>query len=189
MEMCLRHGCIVFILFGALGCAGASQSVYVDQKPSGETTYETREMRLDDFEWTSGLQKKNRFYLQITGSCRGAECVPSQYWLNFIKEGPQPVTVEGREVTLTVGSETLTWEDPQTRDAGQTSTIRSGTFLKVDVTSKQLSTIGASRRLTGTIGGERFSVSHRERAPIRALLSRLEQRTDESVTSVSQGRR
>lgn len=178
----VRQGLVAFfvVVFFA-GCAGTSEPVRVSyNRSSGETTYETEEMRLEDIQITSGIQQKNRFYVQVSGACTGEDCVPSQFFLRFIKEGPQPVTTEGREVTLTVGSETLRWEDPQSRETARTSTIRSGTFTKVDLSSKQLSTIGGGSSVKGTVGGERFSIPYQNRAPIRALLSRLEQTEDES---------
>lgn len=183
----------VFAIVFFAGCAGTSEPVRVSyNRSSGETTYETEEMRLEGIQMTSGIQKKNRFYVQVSGACTGEDCVPSQFFLNFIKEGPQPVTITGREVTLTVGSETLRWEDPQSRETVRTSTIKSGTFTKVDVSSKQLSTIGGSSTVKGSVGGERFRIPHRNRAPIRALLSRLEQTGSEPSkegTSTSGGMR
>lgn len=175
-------GVVLFLALFLGGCAGTSEMISVEENSSGETTYKTQKMRLDDFHLSSGLQKRNRFYIQISGTCAGDDCAPSGYTLSFIKEGPQPVTMEGRGVTLTVGSETLSWEDPQTRGGSvRTSTVRSGVFTSVEVSSKQLSTMGAARTLTGTCGGEQFTLTHQERAPIRALLSRLEQKSSESA--------
>ncbi len=176
------------LLVGLLlvGCAGSSKSVEVAyDRASGQTTYETREMRIEDIQMTSGLQQRNRFYVQILGTCTGDDCVPSQYSMRFIKEGPQAVTVEGRDVTLTIGSETLRWEDAQTRDAGQTATIRSGVFAKVSLSSKQLSTIGGGSSMRGTVCGERFTLPYRTRSPIRSLLTRVEQGGTEASDNAS----
>jgi len=128
-------------------------------------------MRLSDLQLTTGLQKENRYYVQVVGACSGRDCAPSEYTINFIKEGPQAVTLSSRDISMTVGSETITWEDPQTREVTQTSTIRSGTFAKIDVSSGQLSTIGGVSTVTGSVGNEGFSISYESRAPIRHLLS------------------
>lgn len=162
-----------------VGCASSSKSVKVSYDEDGrETTYETEEMRLDGLQMSTGLkQTDNRYYVKVVGSCRGKDCVPSQYNLNFIKEGPQPVRIEARDVTLKIGTETMRWEDPQTRNVSQTTTIRSGVFASVEVSSKQLSTIAASSTVNGTVGGERFNLPHPNRSPIRNLLSRLEKDT------------
>lgn len=141
---------------------------------SNQTTYETRQMRLDGVSMTEGLEKDNRFYVQITGTCTGQDCVPRMYTMNFVKEGMQSVQLEGRGVRLTVGTETMSWTDPQSRAVNRTSTIRSGTFAKVEVSSEQLATIGGVRGVSGSVGGASFSISHETRAPIRKLLSRLE---------------
>lgn len=172
----MRRGCVVlFAMFFLVGCAGSGESVNVSyDRSSGTTKYETSEMRLDDIEMGSGLETEDRFYVQIAGTCTGNDCAPSQYSLRFIKGGQRGVTVEGRDVTLTVGSETLRWRDAMTRETTQTSTIRSGAFAKVSVSSKQLSTIGGASTVKGTVCGERFTLPYRTRAPIRTLLSRLE---------------
>jgi len=164
------------------GCATSSQPVTTTyDSTSNRTTYETGEMRLNGLELTSGLQKRNRFYMQVVGRCKGEDCVPSSYDLHFVKRGPQPVNLEARTLSLTVGTETLKWNDPQTREVTQTSTVRSGTFAKVDVSGRQLSTIGNVSNVSGSVGGNSFSISHENRAPIRSLLSRLEQVPADSV--------
>lgn len=177
---------ILFVGLLLVGCAGSSKSVEMAyDRASGQTTYETREMRLEDIHMTSGLQQRNRFYVQILGTCIGSDCVPSQYTMRFIKEGPQAVTVEGRDVTVTIGSETLRWEDAQTRETGQTATIRSGVFAKVSLSSKQLSTIGGGSSMRGTVCGERFTLPYQTRSPIRSLLTRLEQEGSGASDNVS----
>lgn len=123
---------------------------------------------------------ENRFYMRVVGACAGEDCVPTSYALHFIKEGRQSVQLEGRGVSLTIGTETLSWKDPQNRSVNRASTIRSGTFARVEVTSEQLSTIGGVNKVNGTVGGEGFSIPHKARAPIRRLLMRLEKGTDDS---------
>lgn len=175
MTSSLRSGWIFFFAVLLLvGCTGPSETVSVTQRSSGKTTYETQEMRLKDIQMTNGLQQANRYYVQVSGTCTGKDCVPSNYSLAFIKEGPQEVTLSGREITITIGSETLRWEDPQSRETNRTATIRSGVFARVNVSSKQLSTIGASSKMRGSVGGESFTLPYRNRSPVRALLSRLE---------------
>jgi len=183
-----REGILLFAGLFLVGCAVSSSPVRVTQKPSGKTTYETREMRLEDIQLTEGLQRENRYYMRISGTCTGEDCVPSSYSLAFIKEGPQSVTLDGREVTLTVGSETLEWEDPQARETNRAATIRSGVFARVDVSSKQLSTIGGSSKMRGSVGGARFTLPHRNRSPIRTLLSRLEKTSSASSDDSSSGK-
>jgi hypothetical protein len=178
---------LVAVLF-LVGCTGPSRSVNVTQKSSGETVYETQEMRLKDIQMTSGLRQQNRYYVQVSGTCTGTDCVPSTYSLSFIKEGPQEVTIVGGEVTLSIGSETLRWEDPQSRETTRRATIRSGVFARVDVSSKQLSTFGASREVSGTVGGEGFRLPYRSRSPVRALLSRLEKVSSASSDEGSTGK-
>lgn len=183
MTSSLRLGWVfLFAVLLLVGCAGPSETVSVTQSSSGKTTYETQEMRLKDIQMTNGLQQENRYYVQVSGTCTGKDCVPSNYSLAFIKEGPQEVTLSGREITITIGSETLRWEDPQSRETNRTATIRSGVFARVNVSSKQLSTIGASSKMRGSVGGESFTLPYRNRSPVRALLSRLEK-----VASASSG--
>ena len=171
-----RHCAVLCTALLLTGCAVSSEPVQVaHDRSSGKTTYETRQMRLEDIQMGSGLGRKSRFYTKVSGTCLGKDCAPSQFTLSFIKEGPKEVTVEGRDVTLTVGSETLRWEDTQTREANRTATIRSGVFARVRLSSKQLSTVGAGSTLRGTACGERFTLPHETRAPIRDLLARLEQ--------------
>ncbi|MFB6273650.1 MAG: hypothetical protein ABEL51_12225 [Salinibacter sp.] len=68
----------------------------------------------------------------------------------------------------------MSWDDPMGRGINQTATIRSGTFVQIALTSKQLVTIGGAKEVSGTVAGGRFSISHDARAPIRRLLSRIE---------------
>jgi hypothetical protein len=140
---------------------------------SGATVYETDQVKLDDVNVTSGLSREVEFYLQVVGRCEGRNCAVSQYALIFGKEGAQPVQLTGRDVTLSIGSETMSWEDPQSRSIDRSSTIRSGTFARVALSSNQLSTLANVSNVTGTVGDVDFSISHEERAPLRALLSRL----------------
>jgi hypothetical protein len=178
----------LFVALLLVGCTGPSRSVTVTQKSSGKTVYETQEMRLKDIQMTSGLQKQNRYYVQVSGTCTGTDCVPSTYSMAFIKEGPQEVTIVGRTITLSIGSETLRWENPQSRETTRRATIRSGVFARVNVSSKQLSTIGASRGVSGTVGGEGFRLPYRSRSPVRALLSRLEKMSSASSDDGSPGK-
>ncbi|WP_158666499.1 hypothetical protein [Salinibacter altiplanensis] len=182
MNVHAQKGWFVFVLvFLIAGCGSSSPPVQITQDASsGQTTYKTRQMPLSGIEMTQGLETGNRFYMQVVGTCASQDCVPRSYALRFIKEGTQPVQLEGRGVSLTIGTETLTWKDPQNRSVNRTSTIRSGTFARVEVTSEQLSTIGGVNEVSGTVGGEGFSVSHEARAPIRRLLTRLEEDVDDS---------
>ncbi len=180
---------VLVLVFLIAGCGSSSPPVQITQDASsGQTTYKTRQMRLSGIEMTQGLEKGNRFYMQVVGTCTSQDCVPRSYDLHFVKEGMQSVQIEGRGVSLTIGTETLSWKDPQNRSVNRASTIRSGTFARVEVTSEQLSTIGGVDEVSGTVGGEGFSISHEARAPIRQLLRRLEEGPDESSqASSSQG--
>lgn len=182
MNVTAQEGWFFFlIVFLIAGCGSSSQPVQMTHNAtSNQTTYETRQIGLSGIQLTEGIERSNRFFVQVVGTCTGQDCVPRSYALHFVKEGMQPVELEGRGVTLTIGTETLSWNDPQSRSVNRTTTIRSGTFAKVEVTSEQLSTIGGVNEVTGTVGGESFSISHEARAPIRQLLTRLEQRTAES---------
>ena len=158
-----------------MGCATSSAPVEKKYDETSErTTYTTDEIRLDGVEATSGLSKKNRYYVQVQGVCSGQDCVPARYTLDFVKEGTQPIKLTGRDVTLTVGTETMAWNDPQNRRVTQTSVIRNGTFVTVQVSQKQLVTIGSVSEVTGSVGNISFQMSHGERAPIRTLLSGLD---------------
>ena len=187
MKDSVRAGWLfVVVTLVIVGCGTSSQPVQITHSvSSNQTTYETRQIRLSGIQMTEGLERGNRFYMQVVGTCTGEDCVPRSYALNFIKEGMQPVQLEGRSVSLTIGTETLSWKDPQNRSVNRTSTIRSGTFAKVEITSKQLTTIGGVNEVTGTVGGEGFSLSHEARAPIRKLMARLEKRTDSSAGTPS----
>ena len=156
------------------GCATSSKPVEVSYEgSSNRTTYETKEMRLEGMQVTEGLEQDTRFYVRVSGSCTGRDCAPRTYTMSFIKEGMQSVRIEGRNVRLKVGTETMSWEDPQSRNVNQTSSIRSGTFAQISLTSKQLTTVGSVRSVNGTVGGMSFSIPRETRAPIRKLLSRL----------------
>lgn len=182
VTMVQKSPVFLFLALFLAGCAASSQSVEVSYDDSSrQTTYETAEMQLEGMDMTTGLQKEeNRFYVRATASCEGKDCVPSQCTLDFIKEGPQPVSIAGKDVTLQVGTETLRWKDPQTRKTTDATMIRSGTFVSVKVSNKQLATIGGSSKVYGTVGGEKFTIPHQNRAPIRMLLSKLEKTTEES---------
>ena len=166
---------LLSVAFVIAGCATSSQPVEVKyEKASEQTTYLTDEMRLGGVEATSGLSRDNRYYIQIEASCSGEDCTPAQYTLSFVKEGTQPIKLTGRDVALTVGTETLQWSDPQNRRVSQTSVIRNGTFARVKVSPEQLVTIGSVSEVSGTVGNINFDIPHQNRAPIRELLSRLE---------------
>lgn len=98
--------------------------------------------------------------------------------MKFIMEGTQTVELGERDVTLSVGTETITWDDPQTREVNQTTTIRSGTFAKVSISSGQLSTIGSVSEVRGTVGTAGFTIPYDNREPVRTLLSEVEQKGD-----------
>lgn len=175
------RGIGLFLVCLIAGCATSSEPLEVSyEASSNQTTYETKEMRLDGMQVTEGLERDNRFYVKITGSCMGQDCAPRKYTMRFIKEGPQSVTIEGRNVRLNVGTETITWTDPQNRDVNRTATVRSGTFTQIKLTSEQLTTVGSVRNVDGTVGGASFSIPHDTRAPIRKLLARLGREVDSS---------
>lgn len=177
------------VIFGLLllsGCATSSEPVeemYDDT--ANRTIYRTSKIRLSDIQMTAGIQKQNRFYMRVVGRCSGQKCTPSEYSIHFIKQGTQSVTLGGRDISLTIGTETITWDDPQTRDVNQTTTIRSGIFAKIQVSSGQLSTIGAVSEVTGSVGGTGFEIPYENRSPIRALMSQLEGRKEAASRSSS----
>jgi len=182
MSSFTRPSWFCLIVAGLLvGCATSSQPVEVSyDASSNQKAYETKQIRLDDMRMTEGLERDNRFYVQVSASCMGQDCVPERYTMSFLKEGPQSVRIEGRDVRLTVGTETMTWEDPQSRNVNRTSSIRSGTFARIELTSKQLTTVGSVQSVSGTVGSASFSLSHKARTPIRKLLSRLEKEAGSS---------
>jgi len=158
------------------GCATSSQPVAISYEASSDrTVYETEDMELGDVDLATGLTKEIQLLVRVVGECRGKDCAPSQYQLAFGKRGPQPIQLPGRDVSLQVGTETITWSDPQNRRIEQRTEIRSGTFARVDLTAKQLSTLANVSDVDGTVGGVRFELPYEERAPLRSLLSRLEE--------------
>lgn len=142
--------------------------------------YETDPMELDDVNLTSGLSRKDGLYIRVVGQCAGEQCAPSDYTIIFGKDGFQPVQLQSRDIALSIGSETMSWEDPQSRSVDQGSTIRSGTFARVDLTAEQLSTLASVSNVRGSVGDVGFSISYEERAPLRALLSRLSEAENEN---------
>lgn len=175
---------VVLLSFLVLGCATSSAPVEVSYDTSeNQRSFQTQKMPLQDVRLTSGLSKQPRFYLQIEGNCSGEDCKPREFRLNIIKEGMESIEISGRDLTLTVGTETLEWEDPQNREVSQTVTIRDGSLVKVNISRQQLVTLGSVSNVHGTVGGTSFSVSHEDRAPIRNLVSRLESDDSESSSS------
>lgn len=174
---------VCWILLGLLtGCATTSQPVAVSyDTEAGQTVYETDQMELGDVDLATGLTKQSELEAHVVGECRGRDCAPSQYQLAFGKRGTQPIRLPGRDVSLQIGTETITWTDPQNREVDQRTEIRSGTFARVTLTPKQLSTLANASDVDGTVGGVRFELPYEERAPLRTLLSRLE-RTESQET-------
>lgn len=174
-------------LLGLLaGCATTSRPVAVSyDADAGRTVYETDQMQLGDMDVATGLTKKVEFQVRVVGECRGRDCAPSQYQLAFGKKGAQPIRLPGRDVSLQIGTETMTWADPQNREVDQRTEIRSGTFARVGLTAKQLSTLANASDVHGSIGGVRFDLPYEERAPLRTLLSRLEETASQKPDSSS----
>ena len=174
------------LLLGLLaGCATTSRPVVVSyDAEAGRTVYETDQMKLGDMDLATGLTKEVEFQVRVVGECRGRDCAPSQYQLAFGKRGTQSIRLPGRDVSLEIGTETITWADPQNRQIGQRTKIRSGTFARVGLTAKQLSTLANASNVDGTVGGVRFELPYEERAPLRTLLSRLKE-TESRETDAS----
>ena len=176
-----------WILAGLLvGCATSSEPVAVSYDTASEqTVYETGGMQLGDIDIATGLTRQIEFQVHVVGACQGKDCAPTRYELEFGKRGPQPVQLPGRDVSLQIGSETITWRDPQNREVDRGTQIRSGTFARVDLTPKQLSTLANASDVDGTVGGIRFELSYEEREPLRRLLSRLEKTESEKEEASS----
>ena len=185
--MCSSFRGVCWILLGLLaGCATTSRPVAVSYDAEADrTVYETDQMQLGDVDLATGLTKQIELEAHVVGECRGRDCAPSQYQLAFGKRGAQPIRLPGRDVSLRIGTETITWTDPQNREVDQRTEIRSGTFARVDLTAKQLSTLANASDVNGTVGGVRFELPYEERAPLRTLLSRLEKTGSEENGSSS----
>ena len=181
------------IVFFVVGC-GTSEPVKRSYSSlSDETKYTTQRMRLSDMNLQSGLSSPARFYLQVQGHCEGKGCTPSQYALRFIKEGQTEVRLTSRQVELTVGDKTMTWEERHNMTeltSGSTLQdpvrIRSGTVVTVYVSGGQLSTLGSVSSVRGKLGNASFDLSHDARAPIRALVGELEKTATSSGGSSGQ---
>ena len=172
---------VALLLVSAVGgCASSSGPVRVSYSEStNEKTYETRLIQLRDIEVQSGLSSPGRYFVQVTSSCTGEDCTPSTYTLRFLRKGRQEVRMASQEVSLTVGDETIQWQDPRmTQPSGnavdEPIRIRSGTVCTVQVSGGQLATIGSVRSVNGQLGNSDFTLPYDGRAPIRQLVARLD---------------
>jgi hypothetical protein len=171
---------VLLIAFAAGGCASTSGPVRSSYSASSnETTYKTRLIQLRDIEVQSGLSSPGRYFVQVESSCTGKDCVPSTYTLRFLRKGRQEVRMASQEVSLTVGDETIQWQDPRMTQPGGNALddpirIRSGTICTVEVSGGQLATIGGVSSVDGRLGNSSFTLPYDGRAPIRQLVSRLE---------------
>jgi len=168
------------VVLGVGGCTSASGPVRISYSDSSdETTYETRLIRLRDIEVQSGLAGSGRFFMQVESSCTGEDCVPSTYTLRFTRKGQEEVRLASQEVSMTVGDETIQWEDPRMTQPGgnvldDPIRIRSGTVCTVQVSGGQLATIGSVQSVNGRLGNSDFNLPYEGRAPIRDLVARLD---------------
>jgi hypothetical protein len=173
------------------GCASSSGPVRVSySESSDETTYKTRLMQLRDIEVQSGLSSPGRYFVQVESSCTGQDCVPSTYTLRFLRKGRQEVRMASQEVSLTIGDETIQWQDPRmTQPSGnavdEPIRIRSGTVCTVQVSGGQLSTIGSVRSVNGQLGNSDFTLPYDGRVPIRQLVARLDAKSGSESASDS----
>ena len=170
----LRASTVLLCLAVLVGCASSSKPVRVSYNATADQTkYATKQMRLHDMEVQSGLSTQPRFYLQVQAQCSGQDCTPSTYTLRFLKEGQNPVDLQSLNVELRVGDKTMSWDDRQNMEPGQPIRIQGGEVVRVTVSGGQLTTLGAVRRVGGSLGGASFTLPHDARAPIRQLTARV----------------
>lgn len=184
---------VLFVFLLAAGCA-SSEPVRVSYSDgAGETTYATSLIRLQDMNVQSGLSSPGRFYVQVQAGCTGRECVPSTYTLRFLRKGQKEVRLASQEVSMTVGDETIEWQDPRMTQPGGSALddpirLRSGTVCTVQVSGGQLATIGSVRSVSGQLGNADFTLSYDGRAPIRQLVARLDRlEEDASAPDAAEG--
>lgn len=183
----------LLLILAVGGCASASGPVRVSySESSNEKTYETRLIQLRDIEVQTGLSSPGRYFVQVASTCTGNDCVPSTFTLRFLRKGRQEVRMASQEVSLTVGDETIQWQDRRMTQPGRNAVdnpirIRSGTICTVQVSGGQLATIGSVRSVSGRLGTSDFVLPYDGRDPIRQLVARLE-KADTPSSEAESGR-
>ena len=168
---------LVLVAVLLAGC-GASRAPATAQynAPQDETVYRARSINLGTMFPTGGLSPDPSVEMNSWARCSGEDCRPQRIWLAFsIRGTSQPGVLSNRDVKIRTSENTHTWPDERRRTTGAENKIpgsAGGELTRISMGLGTFRDIATSQRVSGTLGGENFSLSYEERAPLRAMLAK-----------------
>lgn len=157
------------------GCATSQDPVTVQyQEVEDRTVYRARPINLGTMFPTGGLSRDPVVEMRSWATCSGQDCQPQQAWFAFNLRRSDSRIVSRRDVRLETDEEVYRWSRDNERFGDwNTQSPRSGEIVRISMDISMLRDIAESERLSGRLSGERFSLSYEDRAPLRALLERI----------------
>lgn len=167
----------VLLVAGGLvaGCATSRDPATARYRAAqNEMVYRARDISLGTLFPTGGLSRDPIVEMSTWATCSGEGCRPQEVWLSFsIRRSPSRV-LSHRDVKMKTDTEVYTWTQQNRRSSGwNTQSPKSGEITRLSMELSTFRDIAESRRLSGTLGGEPFSLSYEKRAPLRAMANKM----------------
>lgn len=158
------------------GCTTSRDSVTVQyQESEDRTVYRARSISLGTLFPTGGLSRDPVVEMRSWATCSGQDCQPQQAWFAFNLRRTESRIVSRRDVRLETDEEVYRWSQENERfGEWNAQSPKSGEIVRISMDISMLRDIAESERLSGRLSGERFSLSYEDRAPLRALLDRMD---------------
>ena len=161
------------------GCTTSRAPATARYKPAqNETVYQARRISLGTIFPTGGMSRDPTVSMSSWATCDGEGCRPRRAWFSFNIRGVAGRTnvLSNRDVQMRTGQNLHEW--PESRDRIQSEMKASGAgseLTRIRMSMSTLRDIAQSKgTVRGKIGEEEFSLSYSARAPLRALLNKID---------------
>jgi hypothetical protein len=154
------------------GCTGAGAVQQNYDAARDETTYTTGRMPTGLSLNPESLTGGTPVNMRVEARCEGRECLPDHAFLTLYKGGgPATVTIPNRRFRIKADRASYEWSSRR----HQRGSVRgTGAILRVRIGFDRLTQIAEAKSVEGWLGNNNFTMSYKQRAPIRRFVAKMQ---------------
>ena len=141
---------------------------------SQKSTFKTKVTETNFSINSNGLANPAKVSYQVRAQCEGSNCIPDEAQLSFhLRSGTNKVYLSNRNLTIQVEEETYNWPGREWSNIYNSPPVL-GVIKTITLDWNTLTTIAKAQEVTGNLAGQSFEWTHKNREPIRAIVSEAE---------------
>lgn len=168
-----------------VGCASSREPATARYSASqNEMMYRASDISLGTMFPTGGLSRDPSVALRSWATCSGENCQPQRVWFSFVLRSSMARSnvLASRNVEMVADGNVHEWPEERQQFADRTTSTASSMQLpgssgneltRISMSLSTLQEIAQADGVSGTFGGEDFSLSYDDRAPLRAFAEKM----------------